>query len=796
MRAPLPLLSRYGFVAPALLLCSALAMPAAGCRPTPAPVASQSVPTRSQEKLARVLLINGGGTPRSNFLSHLLHIKQLNELLRGSGVAPARITIFTSDGADPEPDLAVRETQPETDFWLLQGTRLEGRLRTQIEYENSEVGDVDLQPATREALTAWFQAESKTLHPGDIVFLYVTDHGTVNKDDNNDNKITLWGESESISVTQLEELLATLDPGVRVVTLMSQCFSGAFANLMYTGAPDGVPRGNVCGFFSSTADRPAYGCYAENRDKDNVGHSFQFIDALNTSASFRAAHARVLFTDRTPDVPLTTSDVYLRNILTAAANARDQEFDVLVDELLRDAWRNKGQWEPEIRLLDSVGQAFGYFSPRSLAELREQSTLLPKLSGQFRSYSQAWRAAQKSLARENLDRFIASDPNWEARVNDAAVNALDPAGKRALTGALLDDLTTYTQGDKETAARLELLKQKADMTKEARYRMEVRLGVVLRMEAILTNIAGRVYLAQHATPAERDAFAALVQCEDLVATVPSGVPGLVEPEPFPSYEEELKLAEAALPGWMGIRFRQANPSHRERYQLEAGAVAVLTVYPDSAAQKAGLEVADIILGPPDDLFTESERIREWVMTAPIGKAQPLLVQRGDDRIQVTLTPIPYPLEWPSLPGPPKVGSVAPALEKVESYRGTVPAQLSQGGPYLLYFWATWCAPCKAALPELAAFERERQTPVIAITDETSEQLVPFFQNYDGPFPDAVAMDEFRRSFMSYGVSGTPSFVLIGADGKIQSTSTGYHPQRGLSIDGWKWSGTKATSAGG
>ncbi len=794
MSAPTPL-QRCGLFVAALcsLLAAALLLPA--CR-TPTTLATEPTPTRHQDPLASVVLINGGGTPRMNFQSHLLHVKELNQMLVDSGIPPAKITIFSSDGADPGADLAVRDVQPESDFWLLQGTRLEQSLRTQIEYTNSEVGGASLRPATRDALTAWFREAAGTLRPGDTLFLYVTDHGTMNKEDTTDNQITLWGEKESISVRELEGLVALLDPGVRVVTLMSQCFSGSFANLMYARAVDGVPRGNVCGFFSSTADRRAYGCYPENRDKDNVGHSFHFIDALNTSQTLRDAHQRVLVTDRTPDVPLTTSDVYLKNVLTAEATARGQAFDELVDKLLREAWRNKGAWEPEIRLLDRTGQAFGYFSPRSLAELREQSTLLPKISEQFQSYSNAWRAAQTSLARENLERFIASNPSWERRTNSATVTTLDPAGRRALTAALIEELTAYTHGDTETDARLQLLRQKADMTKEAHYRMEVRLGVVLRMEAVLTNIAGRVYVAEHATPAQREAYAQLVTCEDLAPTRPSGSPTLVVPAPFPSYDEELKLAEAALPGWMGIRFRQANPTHRERYHLQAGAVAVVAVYPDSPAKAVGLEVGDVILGPPGDPFTESERIREWVMTAPIGTPQPLVVQRGDEQMRVSLVSKPFPLEWPALPGPPKVGSVAPPLEKIQPYRGKVPVELSHGGPYLLYFWATWCVPCKAALPELMAFERERGTPVIAITDELSEQLDPFFQNLDGPFPQLVAMDEFRRSFLSYVVSGTPSFVLVGPDGKVQSTSTGYRPDRGLEIDGWAWSGRATGSSGG
>jgi thiol-disulfide isomerase/thioredoxin len=723
-----------------------------------------------------VFMINGGGRPQINFQSHLLHVEQLYSVLIERGVPANQITILSADGSNPGLDLAVRELQSERNFWLLSGTRLEKPFKTRVEYENSRLDGSSLRPATQRSLRHWFRTAAPLLKPGDTLLFYVTDHGTKDKEDPLDNKITLWGKGEDLTVRELRVLMATLDPGVRVVTLMSQCFSGAFADLMYARSQNDLPAGKITGFFSSTADRPAYGCYPENRDKDNVGHSFRFIEALRSSESLTEAHNRVLVSDRTPDVPLKTSDLYLERLLKSKAKQSGQDFREFVDELLRRAWRNKAVWEPEIRQLDRIGESFGYFSPRFLSELDVQSEL-SEVGKELGSYRDAWTLALSSLNRENLNRFLLENPDRSLVLGKASLDALSATDRRQLAHELVYELAEFARSTQGLEDRMNLLRSKAEATRGAAYRMEVREGAVLRMRIALLSIAGRVYLGRFGTVAQRQAHEALIEGESF--TLPGSAGDTLDhraaPKPFPSYDEDLRLAEESLPGWMGIRFKALSEDLRSRFGFAPGAVLVTGVFPDSPAEEAALTQGDIILGPPDQFFSESAQIREWVMTAPIGKPQRLVVQRRNEQLEVSLVPADYPRRWPKLPGPPQVGDVAPSLSSLQPFRGSL--QLAKGGPYLLFFWATWCGPCKAALPELRAFESERGIPVVAVTDEPAEKLETFFQNYSGPFPEIVTLDALRTSFVSFGVSGTPRFVLVDGDARVKPAGHGRPDRR-------------------
>lgn len=749
--------------------------------PSGARKGASAAPTDPQRLHAIVL--NGGGDRAGNYYSHSVHLRAILALLDAAKVPQENVTIFASDGEDPTPDLAVRELRPDgEEVWILEGTGLDMTLGEPIDYVDTDLKGRPARPATRAELDRWFADEGRELRAGDTLLLYVTDHGTRGEKGPRDNRISLWGRGESLSVDELKPLLGRLDPGVRVVALMSQCYSGGFGLL--AADPSGeLPSGNYCGYYSSTPDRPAYGCYAENRGADDVGHSVRFIESLDADGDFPAGHRHTLASDHTPDVPLRTTDVFLRDRLARAAKAKGVEPEVFTDSMLAEAWRDKSRYESDIRLLDRLGQIYGFASPRSIVEVDARLQQLPEVGDAIEEHAEAWTQARNDVARANLKRFLDSEPEWRSRVAADETRKLRAPEARRVGTDLLASIGPFTDADPATVSRLRSLRERAGVADEVSYRMSVREAVLLRMETQLNRIAGQAYLQGHATAEEREAFARLESCESL--TLPAGDdPAEVAPAAFPTYAEDVELAETVLPGWMGIQFRQASAEVRKKNGLADGAVRVQRVYADSPAERAGIEVGDVVIGPPGAPFAEPRQIREWTMLSSIGEPRPLEVLHDGDRVLRELVPGPHPGRFPALPEPPKVGSVAPELE-IQRYRGEVPTSLADGRPHLLFFWATWCGPCKASLGELLAFAKERNVDVVAVTDEEAPQLDGFFKAFREPFPANVALDPDRAAFLGYGVSGTPTFVLVDGSGRITHYGTGYNQARGLELPGWK-----------
>ena len=118
-----------------------------------------------------------------------------------------------------------------------------------------------------------------------------------------------------------------------------------------------------------------------------------------------------------------------------------------------------------------------------------------------------------------------------------------------------------------------------------------------------------------------------------------------------------------------------------------------------------------------------------------------------------------------------LGQPAPDLE-VASVDGQV-FRLSEleGRRVMLYFWATWCPPCRMMTPRLAALERETDDDlvILGISHEGMETIRHYAEAASIPFPMGMATSlpsPYRE------VQSIPTLFVIDRNGVIQNIVTG------------------------
>ena len=98
----------------------------------------------------------------------------------------------------------------------------------------------------------------------------------------------------------------------------------------------------------------------------------------------------------------------------------------------------------------------------------------------------------------------------------------------------------------------------------------------------------------------------------------------------------------------------------------------------------------------------------------------------------------------------------------------------KGKKIFLNFWATWCPPCRAEMPEMEKLYQEtKDTDLVIIAVEIGEPLStvkPFVNSNKYNFK--VLLDSDQSVSLKYGISSIPTSFFIDIDGNIISKKIG------------------------
>jgi thiol-disulfide isomerase/thioredoxin len=106
---------------------------------------------------------------------------------------------------------------------------------------------------------------------------------------------------------------------------------------------------------------------------------------------------------------------------------------------------------------------------------------------------------------------------------------------------------------------------------------------------------------------------------------------------------------------------------------------------------------------------------------------------------------------------------------------------------LLDFWARWCGPCVASIPELKALRdslstREDFALLSVSLDTRKEEAIEMIQKKRMDWPQAVLTNAAQRQTPArYGVVGIPALFLISPDGKIVGQTESFAEMRAIIV---------------
>jgi peroxiredoxin len=99
----------------------------------------------------------------------------------------------------------------------------------------------------------------------------------------------------------------------------------------------------------------------------------------------------------------------------------------------------------------------------------------------------------------------------------------------------------------------------------------------------------------------------------------------------------------------------------------------------------------------------------------------------------------------------------------------------RGNVVVMDFWATWCGPCRQAMPGMQKLHDQlasRNVKVFGITTGERSDPAAFMKSKNFTYGLLLNGDKVA---LQYGVRGIPAFFVVGVDGRVIHTAKGFDP---------------------
>ena len=120
-----------------------------------------------------------------------------------------------------------------------------------------------------------------SVQPGDNVLLVYNGHGDTDPKDRLNNSLKLWGDT-SLNIAELDSVLDSITPQATVRFVLTQCFSGSFASLVYDNPrSEQLAKQQRCGYLAESDRREAEGCDLGINQAEFRDYTTYFFAALS-----------------------------------------------------------------------------------------------------------------------------------------------------------------------------------------------------------------------------------------------------------------------------------------------------------------------------------------------------------------------------------------------------------------------------------------------------------------------------------------------------------------------------------